>query len=474
MTDAAAPTILVPAKQTRAHRTGRWIDHWEPEDDGFWRATGRRVARRNLIFSIFAEHLGFSVWLLWSVVVVSLPAAGFAFSVDQLFWLVAVPNLVGSLLRFPYTFAVPRFGGRNWTVVSAVLLLVPTGLLAYAVTEPATPYWAFLFIAATAGLGGGNFASSMANISFFYPDRHKGLALGLNAAGGNIGVSLVQLLVPVVITVGVVGAAQRPDLYLQNAGLFFVPLIALSALGAWLFMDNLTTARSSFRDQAVIARRKQTWVMSILYIGTFGSFIGYSAAFPLLIKQEFAGVVVSHFAFLGPLVGSLSRPVGGRLSDRIGGARVTLWNFAAMGFGVVAVIFSVDAHSWAAFLASFLLLFVTAGVGNGSTFRMIPVIFREEALRDVDATDPQARATAMARGRREAAAVLGFSSAVGAFGGFLIPRGFGMSISQTGGLLPALLCFLAFYVVCLAGTWWYYLRRAPVGSRVPSLATANV
>ena len=177
-------------------RRRTWIEHWDPDDPQFWQREGKRIAWRNLAWSIFAEHIGFSVWLIWSVVATRLPKAGFPYTTDQLFQLVALPGLVGALMRFPYTFAVPRFGGRNWTVASALLLLVPTLSLVALVDHPTTPFWLMSLVAATAGLGGGNFASSMANISFFYPDRMKGWALGLNAAGGNIGVSGVQLLTP--------------------------------------------------------------------------------------------------------------------------------------------------------------------------------------------------------------------------------------------------------------------------------------
>jgi NNP family nitrate/nitrite transporter-like MFS transporter len=449
------------------HRTGRWIEHWEPEDEQFWTTTGRKVARRNLIFSIFAEHLGFSMWLLWSVVVVSLPKAGFDFSVDQLFWLVALPNLAGSFMRLPYTAAVAKFGGRNWTVVSAVLLFIPTTLLAVCVSDPSTPYWMFLVAAATAGLGGGNFASSMANISFFYPERKKGAALGLNAAGGNLGVSVVQLLVPIVIVIGV-------GVHLEYAAYLWMPFIALAAFFAWRFMDNLVVVKARLRDQLVIAKRKHTWVMSVLYIGTFGSFIGYSAAFPLLIKTQFPDVKAASFAFLGALVGSLSRPIGGWLSDKIGGARVTAVNFVAMGLGVFGVWQAVRAESFTAFLVSFLLLFVTTGVGNGSTYRMIPAIFRAQAVKGVDRVDEAAYAAALNAGRREAAAVLGFAGAIGAFGGFLIARGFGTSIAATGSVGFALACFAGFYGVCLTLTWWYYLRQRVMVARAPSLAMAQV
>src|SRR5436853_3795668 len=242
-----------------------WISDWNPEDEALWNSKGKLIARRNLIWSIVAEHIGFSVWLIWSIVATKLPQAGFHYSTDELFQLVAVPGLIGSLMRFPYTFAVTTFGGRNWTMFSAAVLFIPTIALAYFVSQPDTPFWLMLLVAATAGLGGGNFASSMANISFFYPDRMKGWALGLNAAGGNIGVSGVQLLTPMLMGFGFIslyladpGAGGR---YLQNAGLTWLLPVTVAVIGAYLFMNNLTSARSSFKDQFVIVRRKHTWVM---------------------------------------------------------------------------------------------------------------------------------------------------------------------------------------------------------------------
>ncbi|WP_214110026.1 MFS transporter [Acrocarpospora catenulata] len=441
--------------------TRGWIGDWHPDDPEFWDRTGRRVARRNLVFSIFAEHLGFTLWTVWSIVSVQLGA--YKFSTDQLFWIVALPNLVGSALRIPYTFGPARFGGRNFTVVSALLLLVPAALLAVAVSDPATPYWMFLVIAATAGLGGGNFASSMANITYFYPQSKQGSALGLNAAGGNIGVSSVQLVMPLVI--GAFGLAA--------AGLFWVPFILASALGAWFFMDNLSSARAEPREMARAAGKAQTWVMSVLYIGTFGSFIGYSTAFPLLIKSQFpehAGLVT--LAFLGPLVGSLIRPVGGWLSDRLGGATVTLWNFAAMAGSVLLVYLGLAQHSFVLFFAAYMLLIGTAGVGNGSTYRMIPAIFRAKAVAGLEAgTD--AHDAAVRIGRRDAAAAIGFISAIGAFGGFFINRGFGTSIGATGGAGAAIAAFAIFYAICFVLTWFCYLRKAGMGA-VPSLAAARV
>jgi len=443
----------------------RWITEWNPEDPTFWQKTGRRVARRNLFWSIVAENIGFSVWLIWSVVTPRLNKMGFHYTTEQLFSLVALPGLLGALMRFPYTFAVPRFGGRNWTIVSAMLLFIPTAGLALLVRHPDTPYWTMALVAATAGLGGGNFASSMANISFFYPDREKGFALGLNAAGGNIGVSTVQLLIPIVMTIPLLGGGARAALHLENAGLFWMPLIALAALGAARFMNNLTSARSTFRDQIAVTRRKHTWVMSWLYIGTFGSFIGYSAAFPLLLKTQFPQVTM-NLAFLGALVGSIARPLGGKLADRIGGTRVTLSNFVFMGMATIGVIVFLHQHAFGGFLAMFLILFVATGLGNGSTFRMIPVIFRRQHLQAVAGQGALAEARALETARRESAAVLGFTSAIGACGGYLIPRSFGASIHATGGVELALQAFLGFYVTCVALTWWFYARKTAAVTRL--------
>ncbi len=439
-----------------------WILDWNPEDQNFWESKGKFIARRNLIWSIVAEHLGFSIWLIWSIVATKLPQAGFHYTTDQLFQLVALPGLIGSLMRFPYTFAVTTFGGRNWTIFSASVLFIPALTLAYFVTQPDTPYWEMLLVSSLAGLGGGNFASSMTNISFFYPDRMKGWALGLNAAGGNIGVSSVQLLTPLLMTLGIVNLYQAAPvaggIYIQNAGLMWLLPLAVAVFGAVFFMDNLTTARSTFKEQLAIVGRKHTWIMSYVYIGTFGSFIGYSAAFPLLIKTQFPTVTVG-IAFLGPLVGSLSRPLGGLLADKIGGAIVTFWNFIAMGAATIGVMYFVEVKDFAGFLAMFLILFVTTGIGNGSTYRMIPSIFREEKLHEAKAVGDTARAAAVKAASIESGAALGF---------------IGASIAATGGPHLALEIYLAFYATCLALTWWFYLRKGSAAAGAARLAEARV
>ncbi|HET9051664.1 MAG TPA: MFS transporter [Candidatus Dormibacteraeota bacterium] len=463
-------------------RGRRWITSWDPNDDSFWKSEGWRIARRNLVFSIFAEFLGFSVWQLWSAVSVGLGKGGFHLTSLELFWLVGVPSLVGATARFVYGAAVTVFGGRNWTVISASLLLVPTLLLGVVVQHPETPYWALLLVAATAGFGGGNFASSMANISFFYPDRIKGTALGLNAAGGNLGVAVVQFVVPGVIGLGILGLGVKTAGHttLQWAGFLWVPFIVIAALCAYLFMDNLAVSRSTLRDQVAVVRRPHTWIMTWLYIGTFGSFIGYSAGLPLLIKIEFPDVNPLQFAFLGPLVGSVARPFGGWLSDRVGGAVVTFWNFVVMIAATGVVIYTLSIRTqpgaFAMFLTAFMVLFVATGVGNGSTFRMIPAIFRTERRREARGHAADGLAAVDAAGRRDAAAAIAVISAVAAYGGFIVPLCYGWSINLTGTAAGALACFAGFYVTCLAVTYGFYLRGSQPGTvQAPAaLAEARV
>jgi NNP family nitrate/nitrite transporter-like MFS transporter len=453
-----------------------WIEKWNPEDKEFWESEGKYVARRNLVFSIFAEFLGFSVWQLFSIVAAILPAIGFAFTTPQLFSLVALPGLVGATMRFPYTFGVGIFGGRNWTILSALLLLLPTVMLGIIVQNPETPYWQFAIAAALGGLGGGNFSSSMANISYFYPSKQKGTALGINAAGGNLGVGIVQLLVPFVITIGALGFVfgggsqtrttvdsatgdATSEVFVQNAAFFWVPLILLAAICAYFFMNNLNVSQASPREQARVTRRKHTWIMSYLYIGTFGSFIGYSASFPLLITGQFPEYSATWLAALGPIIGSLARPVGGMISDKVGGARVTFWNFIVMALGVVAVLFFLAAHSFAGFFLSFMVLFLTAGIGNGSTYRMIPFIYRTEREREARGGGEALVAEARRQGLKESAFVLGFAGAIAAYGGFVIPQAYKYSIGATGGPQTALVSFIVFYVTCIGVTWWFYYRK---------------
>jgi NNP family nitrate/nitrite transporter-like MFS transporter len=492
---------------------GRWIDRWEPEDERFWETTGRRIARKNLVFSIFAENLGFSVWVLWTIVVINLGNVGYTLSLPEQFWLTAVPNLVGSTLRIPYTFAVPRFGGRLWTGLSASLLLIPCLLLAILVPSGwllgqshDVQFWVLLGCAAAAGFGGGNFSSSMANISFFYPERRKGFALGLNAAGGNMGVALTQLLVPLAIIVGVPTAAVKlpvHEVHLAYAGLMWLPLIVAAMICAWLYMDSLTQAKADTRSYVKSLRHGQTWIMSILYIGTFGSFIGYSFALPLVIKNTFPEFLASHpfiatylagLGFVGALVGSVARPFGGWLSDRVGGARVTLWCFVGMGAFTGLAIAGVSGRSFPLFFGSFMAIFLLAGMGNGSTYRMIPSIFAALGRKEAAEKGLDVKRTTVDFKRR-AAAVIGIAGAIGAFGGFLIQvvlREASLGVAALVGAaetpvqklaiaeanadwsIPALWVFLGAYVVFAGMTWFFYLRKEFATRRIPSLAYASV
>lgn len=466
-----------------AAQPSKVLTEWKPEDPDFWQAQGERIARRNLYISIPALLLAFAVWMVWSVVVAKLPQVGFAYSTDQLFWLAALPGLSGATFRIFYSFMVPIFGGRLWTTISTASLLIPAFGIGYAVQNPDTPYVIFLVLALLCGFGGGNFASSMSNISFFLPKAQKGNALALNAGLGNLGVSVMQFAVPLIITAGVFGAlggaaqqtAEGGELWLQNAGFVWVPFIIVSSLLAWFGMNDIADAKASFAEQAVIFQRKHNWLMCWLYTGTFGSFIGFSAGLPLLAKQQFPQVDVLQFVFLGPLVGALSRAGTGWVSDRWGGARVTLWVFVLMMLGVIGVMYFITAASWWGFLAAFVFMFFMTGVGNASTFQMIPVIMRSEVPRLMPELAPDA---ALRQAEKESAAIVGFTSAIAAYGAFFIPKSFGSAIGATGSPMMALWGFFIFYASCAALTWFVYTRRGGLlhdieRGRTPAPATIS-
>jgi len=456
------------------HRPGmagtgpKLIEEWLPEDPAFWAGKGKAIATRNLWISIPNLLLAFAVWMVWSVVIAKLPSVGFKFTTDELFWLAALPGLSGATLRIFYSFMVPVFGGRLWTTLSTASLIIPAMGIGYAVQNPETPYLIFLVLALLCGFGGGNFASSMSNISFFFPKREKGNALALNAGLGNLGVSVMQFLVPLVITIGVFGAVggepqavnETTRLWLQNAGFIWVPFLIVAAIAAWFGMDDLASAKASFRDQAVIFGRLHNWLMCWLYTGTFGSFIGYSAGFPLLAKIAFPEVDSLQYVFLGPLVGALARAGTGWVSDRWGGARVTFWTFVLMIGAVAGVLYFMaikeQPGAFWGFFAMFMVLFFATGVGNASTFQMIPVIMRKEMDRLMPNLTPAERTR---QSDKESAAIIGFTSAIAAYGMFFIPRAYGTSIQITGDASGALWAFLVFYVTCLALTWFVYTRR---------------
>ncbi len=454
-------------KEHRATKS-KVLDTWEPEDEEFWADKGAKIAQRNLWISIPCLLIAFSVWLVWSMVVAKLPSIGFEYSTDQLFWLAALPGLSGATLRIFYSFMVPIFGGRLWTTVTTLSLLIPSFGIGYAVQNPDTPYFIFLVLALLCGLGGGNFASSMSNISFFFPKRQKGNALALNAGLGNAGVSVMQFIVPIVITAGVFGAmggdpqvvADGDPLWMQNAGFIWIPFILISSAFAWFGMNDIASAKASFADQAVIFQRKHNWIMCFLYTGTFGSFIGYAAGFPLLTKLAFPEVDALKYVFLGPLVGAVSRAATGWVSDKWGGGRVTFWTFLLMMAAVGGVLYFLgikeqEGAFWG-FFTMFMVLFFATGIGNASTFQMIPVIMRKEVGRLM----PDLPANKQLRNaEKESAAIIGFTSAIAAYGAFFIPKSYGTSITATGEPNAALWGFLIFYAACAAVTWYYYTRR---------------
>jgi NNP family nitrate/nitrite transporter-like MFS transporter len=445
----------------------RNIEHWDAEDVEAWVAGGAKIAKRNLVFSIVAEHVGFSIWSIWSVMVLFMPQATYHIDAAGKFYLVALPTLVGAAMRIPYTVAPAKFGGRNWTIVSALLLLIPTVLTLWVMQRPDSSYTTFMVVAAFAGLGGGNFASSMTNINAFYPQRLKGWALGLNAGGGNIGVPVIQL-------VGLLVIATLSNTAPEIVCAIYLVAIAAAALCASLFMDNLGNQRSNLGAMAEALRFKDSWVMSFLYLGTFGSFIGFSFAFGQVLQINFlaggdnaasAALHAAQIAFVGPLLGSISRPYGGKLADRVGGGKVTMYTFIAMicAAGILVVTGMLDDRAVAAptggqmtgYVVGFILLFILSGIGNGSTYKMIPSIFEAKAQgRDAWSRDEKA-----AWSRSMSGALIGFAGAIGALGGVFINIVLRASyVGDAKSATNAFWVFLGFYVVCAVVTWAVFVR----------------
>lgn len=452
------------------------IDDWDAEDVEAWNNGGAKIARRNLIWSIFAEHVGFSVWSIWSVMVLFMPQDVYHIDAAGKFFLIAMPTLVGAVLRLPYTFATATFGGRNWTVFSALVLAIPAVLTLYFMAHPETSYTTFMVVAAVAGFGGGNFASSMTNINAFYPQRLKGWALGLNAGGGNIGVAMVQ-----VVGLLVIAAAGNRSAHWVCA--IYLVLLSIAAVGAALFMNNLTNQRTNVRSMVDVMSYRDSWLVALLYIGTFGSFIGFSFAFGQVLQINFlaglsdggpatpamtaqASLYAAQIAFIGPLLGSIARPVGGWLSDRMGGSRVTLYTFVAMitaaGWLVVAgeiddaTTGAASGGTMVAYVIGFVALFILSGIGNGSVYKMIPSIFDAKA-QSRDGLMPIEKAD---WSRQMSGALIGIAGAIGALGGVginIVLRASYLSAEKSATM--AFWVFLAFYVMCAVVTWVAYVRR---------------
>jgi MFS transporter, NNP family, nitrate/nitrite transporter len=423
---------------------------WDPEDTAAWEDGNSRIARRNLIWSVIAEHVGFSIWSIWSVMVLFMPASVYGFSAGDKFLLAATATLVGACLRFPYTFATARFGGRNWTIFSAFVLLIPTIGTILLLANPGLPLWPYLVCAALSGLGGGNFASSMTNINAFYPQRLKGAALALNAGGGNLGVPVVQLVGLLVIAT----AGNRQPYWVCA---IYLVLLAIAGIGAALFMNNLQDYRIEMSTMRAVLSERHSWVIALLYIGTFGSFIGFSFAFGQVLQMNFiasgqnaaqASLHAAQIAFLGPLLGSLSRVYGGRLADRIGGGRVTLAVFCSMilatGILVSASTFGshagrVSAMTMVGYVIGFVALFVLSGIGNGSVYKMIPSIFEARSLSlQVDESERRQWSRSMS------GALIGLAGAIGALGGVGVNLALRQSYLHSGTATAAFWAFVLF------------------------------
>lgn len=422
------------------------ITAWNPEDKTFWETKGKGIAYKNLFISVFCLILAFIVWQIWSVVATRLNDAGFNLTSDQLFTLAALPSLTGATLRLFYTYMPGLIGGKRWTVISTAVLLIPAIGIGTAVQNPNTPFSVLVLLASLCGLGGGALASSTATLNPFFPKAKKGTANGINVGVGNLGVSFVQFVTPMIITAAAVGAVtggpqllkNGSQLYIQNAALIWVIPIIIAVLLAAFAMDSLPNTKQSVREQLSILKMKHTWVMTWLYTMCFGSFIGYGAAFPLFIKSSFPEINAVKYAFLGTLVGAALRPVGGWLADKVNsGAKVTFWDTLVMIAGTVGVVYFLNVHNFTGFLLCFLVLFAAVGIANGSTFRMVPFIFEGKYT----------------------SAVLGFIAAIAAYGGYFIPKIFGWSISTTGSGNLALYIFIAYYAVSLAVCWLFYSRK---------------
>lgn len=429
---------------------------WNPEDPQLWDSGGKDLAWRTLWVTTYCLILSFATWFMVSAIVVKLTGIGFKFDKQQLFWLNAMPGLAAGTLRIIHTFLIPVFGTRNTVTVSTLLLAIPAVGWGLAISNPQTSYSTFMVLSFLAGLGGGNFSSFMPSTSLFFPKRLQGTALGIQAGIGNFGVSVVQFLVPVLIGLALVGSSQHfvdkkgdkvvkeVDIYLQNAALVWVPFIVLGAILAWTTLKRVPV-KANFKEQLDIFKDKHTWIMTVLYIMTFGSFSGYAASFPLLIKETFGKFEGApeplRYAFLGPLVGAAVRALFGPVADRFGGAKVTM--VSAIGLFVCAIGVTQFSHpnsmdQWGGFLWCMLGLFFFSGIGNASTFKQMPMIFPP----------------------RQAGGVIGWTSAIAAYGPFVFSVAFGAIIARTGSPTSFFYGAAAFYALNIMLNWWFYARRS--------------
>jgi NNP family nitrate/nitrite transporter-like MFS transporter len=460
-------------------RSPHRITDWDPEDTQAWEAGNNAIARRNLICTVAADHVAFSIWSLWAVMVLFMPEDVYGFSTSQTLLLVTPATLVGGCVRIPYTLGIARFGGRNWTVLSALVLLIPTVGTLVLLANPGLPLWPYLVCAALTGLGGGNYSASLANVNAFYPQRLKGWALAVNAGGANVGVAVIQLVGLLVIAV----AGNRSPHWVCA---IYLVLLAVVAIAAALFMDNLDHGIEIGHIRSILSV-PDTWVITFLYICAFGSWIGFAFAFGQVLQLNFensgqstaqAALHAAQIAFIGPLLGSLSRVVGGKVADRVGGGRVTLAAFAGMIVATAALV-GVSIHAdhipgplsaagMVGFVAGFIALFVLSGMGNGSVFKLIPSVF-DARSRSLNVSEAERRHWS----RSMSGALIAFAATVGALGGVGTNLTLQQSYTITGSETPAFCLFLASYLVALVITWRRYVRPPVSAPAAPEVAAAE-
>lgn len=422
------------------------LAHWEPENEAFWNAFGKKIANQNLYTSTWALTLSFVVWTLWATIAAKLNSVGFHFTDEQIFTLAALPGLVGATGRLLYTYLPGLIGGRNSTFITTALLLLPIIGLGNALQDTSTSYDTFVLLVSFIGIAGANFSASMANIGFFFPKAHKGLALGINAGVGNLGVSLIYLTAPLLLGWNLSSffgpgliTNSGTTIFLQNVCYFWAIPTIITLVLIWLFMDNLPLPKQSPKSILSIFGNKHTWLMCWIYTCGFGSFIGFSAALGLLVTKEFPEISFSLAAFLGPFIGASVRPLGGWLADKINsGSRITLLSLFVMLAASLTVLAGIQDHNFAMFFAAFLLLFLTTGFVNGASFRMIPYIFNNPF---------------------HSSLVTGFTAAIAAYGAFLIPKIFGWSYANFQSVTPAFYLLIAFTISTILITWWFYDRK---------------
>jgi len=435
-----------------------WLKEWSPEDQNFWKEKGSKIAWQTLTITTITLVLSFATWFMISAIVVRLPGIGFKFDTMQLFWLAAMPGLAGGTLRVLHTFLIPVFGSRHVITFATLLKLIPCVGIGLAILDPTTPYWVFLILAFSAGFGGGDFSSYMPSTSIFFPKRLQGTALGIQAGIGNFGVSLTQFVTPWIIGFSIFGTLAgnsqtfvkgdvQKQIWLQNAAFWYVPLLIIFALLAWLLIRSVPI-KASFKEQLDIFKNKHTWFCTITYVMTFGSFSGFSAAFPLLIKSVYGDFPNAPdpltYAFLGPLVGSTIRVVAGPISDKTGGAILTHFVGIGLIISVLVMAFSglltpTSLDQFPYFVALMLVIFFLSGVGNASTFRQYPIIFSHSP--------------------RQGAGVLGWTAAMAAYGPFIFSTLIGFAITGTGSAVPFFIGIAVYYLLATVINWWYYTRK---------------